>query len=399
MGDYARSILPRPADAGLQRLFAASAYSRNHGCRLPSPRSIAASLRFDREQFVTILVTGAAGFIGFSVAERLLARGDRVIGIDNLNDYYSVRLKEDRIARLRDRHDEGFTFVRCDFSDHEALDRALGAADVTSIVHLGAQAGVRYSIDHPRAYVQANLVGHLNMLELARSRGVRHLVYASSSSVYGGNKRLPFSVADRVDHPLSLYAATKKSDELMSEAYAHLYRIPQTGLRFFTVYGPWGRPDMAMWIFTRAILEGRPIPLFNGGDMRRDFTYIDDIVSGVVACLDNPPPDDGEPKAGGSVAPHRLYNIGNHRSEELTRMVALLENACGREAIIEEKPMQPGDVPDTFADISAIQEDLGYQPSTTIDQGIPRFVAWYRDYHQRSGSAEAATDSPQRLRS
>jgi len=327
---------------------------------------------------MTILVTGAAGFIGYSLADRLMARGDAVIGIDNLNDYYPVSLKEDRIADLQRRHGDRFRFVRCDFTDMSAL---AALPEVESIVHLGAQAGVRYSIENPHAYVQSNLVGHLNLLELARQRRVRQLVYASSSSVYGGNEKLPFSVEDRVDHPLSLYAATKKADELMSETYAHLYRLPQTGLRFFTVYGPWGRPDMAMWIFTKAILAGEPITLFNQGDMRRDFTYIDDIVSGIVASLDNPPPDDGAVKAGGSRGPHRIYNIGNHRSEELKRMVALIEQACGRPAVVELKPMQAGDVPDTFADISAIQEELGYQPSTTIDQGIPRFVNWFRDYH------------------
>jgi UDP-glucuronate 4-epimerase len=328
---------------------------------------------------MAILVTGAAGFIGYSVCERLLARGEAVIGLDNVNDYYSLRLKEDRVADLKDRHAERFRFIRADFTDMAALT---ALPEVESIVHLGAQAGVRYSLENPHAYVQSNLVGHVNLLELARARRVRQLVYASSSSVYGGNTKLPFSVEDRVDHPLSLYAATKKADELMSETYAHLYRLPQTGLRFFTVYGPWGRPDMAMWIFTRAILAGESIALYNHGRMRRDFTYIDDIVTGIVACLDNPPADDGALKAGGSIAPHRLYNIGNHRSEELTRMVELIEEACGRKAMIELQPLQPGDVPDTFADISAIQEELGFQPSTTIDQGIPRFVQWYRDYHR-----------------
>jgi UDP-glucuronate 4-epimerase len=328
------------------------------------------------------LVTGAAGFIGYSVSERLLARGETVIGFDNLNDYYSVRLKEDRVADLAGRHGERFRFARGDFTDMAVLT---ALPEVEAIVHLGAQAGVRYSLENPHAYVQSNLVGHLNLLELARARRVRQLVYASSSSVYGGNTKLPFSVDDRVDHPLSLYAATKKADELMSETYAHLYRLPQTGLRFFTVYGPWGRPDMAMWIFTKAILAGEPIALYNHGRMRRDFTYIDDIVSGIIACLDNPPADDGAAKAGGSTAPHRLYNIGNHRSEELMRMVGLIEAACGRKAEVELQPMQPGDVPDTFADISAIQEELGFQPSTTIDQGIPRFVSWYRDYHRIAG--------------
>lgn len=331
---------------------------------------------------MAFLVTGAAGFIGYHLSERLLSRGETVVGIDNLNDYYSVQLKRDRIADLQRRHN-GFQFVDVDFSDHQALGDALRPHRIERIAHLGAQAGVRYSLTHPHAYVQSNLVGHLNLMEFARhSDSVDHLVYASSSSVYGANRKLPFSVDDRVDHPISLYAATKKSDELMSETYSHLYRLPQTGLRFFTVYGPWGRPDMAMWLFTKAILEGRPIDVFNGGDMRRDFTYIDDIVSGIIACLDNPPPDDGQPKAGGSVAPHRLYNIGNHRSEELTRMIALIEDALGTKAEKNMLPMQPGDVQDTFADIDAIANDLGYAPTTTIEDGIPRFVDWYKRYHQ-----------------
>lgn len=331
---------------------------------------------------MSIIVTGAAGFIGFHVADRLLARGEAVIGLDNVNDYYSVRLKRDRLAELERRHGGAFAFVEADFSDEAALDAGLAGADFDRIVHLGAQAGVRYSLDHPRAYVRANLMGHLNLLELARHRGSSHLVYASSSSVYGGNDTLPFRVEHRVDHPLSLYAATKKADELMSETYAHLYRIPQTGLRFFTVYGPWGRPDMAMWLFTKAILEGRPIDVYGEGNMRRDFTYIDDIVTGVVAALDNPPPDDGREKAGGSKGPHRLYNIGNHRSEELTRMIALIEEACGRKAERNLLPMQPGDVRDTYADIAAIERDLGFKPTTSIDEGVPRFVAWYREYHE-----------------
>jgi UDP-glucuronate 4-epimerase len=330
---------------------------------------------------MTILVTGAAGFIGFHLAEHLLARGERVTGIDIINDYYDPQLKRDRLATLKARHGDAFTFIQTDFADNKVLDAALEDVEIERIAHLGAQAGVRYSIDNPRAYVQSNLVGHLNLLEIARGRGVP-MVYASSSSVYGGNKTLPFRVEDRVDHPMSLYAATKKADELMSETYAHLYRIPLTGLRFFTVYGPWGRPDMAMWIFTKAIFAGEPIKVFNQGAMRRDFTYIDDIVSGVVACLDSPPPDDGAVKAGGSVAPHRLYNIGNHRSEELTQMIALIEQACGRKAIKELHPLQPGDVPETFADISAISGDLGYAPTTTIAEGIPNFVNWYRDYHK-----------------
>ena len=330
---------------------------------------------------MSVLVTGAAGFIGFHVADRLLERGQAVIGLDNVNDYYSVELKRARVAELERRHGGTFRFVEADFSDEAALEAGLGGADFDRIVHLGAQAGVRYSLDHPRAYVRANLMGHLNLLELARHRKSSHLVYASSSSVYGGNETLPFRVEDRVDHPLSLYAATKKSDELMSETYAHLYRIPQTGLRFFTVYGPWGRPDMAMWLFTRAILEGRPIDVYGEGNMRRDFTYIDDIVTGVVSALDNPPPDDGQEKAGGSKGPHRLYNIGNHRSEELTRMIGLIEEACGRKTEKRLLPMQPGDVRDTYADITAIERDLGFKPTTTIDEGVPRFVVWYREYH------------------
>lgn len=332
------------------------------------------------ERIVTTLITGAAGFIGYHLARRLVASGEAVIGIDNLNDYYDPRLKRDRIADLRAKAGNGFSFLECDFSDHVALDEALKPFSFRRIAHLGAQAGVRYSIDNPRAYVQSNLVGHLNLLEVARARHVP-MVYASSSSVYGGNEALPFRVEDRVDHPLSLYAATKKSDELMSETYAHLYRIPLTGLRFFTVYGPWGRPDMAMWLFTRAIFAGQPIKVFNHGDMRRDFTFIDDIVSGVVATLDNPPADDGVRKAGGSLAPHRLYNIGNNRSEPLLRMIELIELACGRPAVRELMPMQDGDVRETYADISAIQSDLGFAPTTTIDEGIPAFVDWYRTYH------------------
>lgn len=330
---------------------------------------------------MTILVTGAAGFIGFHLSRRLIERGQTVVGIDNLNAYYDPQLKRDRLAELSGKSRNAFTFLEADFADHAALDSALAPHRFTSIVHLGAQAGVRYSITNPRAYVQSNLVGHLNLLEVARAAEVP-MVYASSSSVYGGSDTLPFRVDDRVDHPRSLYAATKKADELMSETYAHLYRIPLTGLRFFTVYGPWGRPDMAMWIFTKAILEGRPIPVFNGGDMRRDFTYIDDIVCGVVACIDNPPTDDGAQKAGGSVAPHRLYNIGNSCSEQLTDMIALIEKACGREAVRELLPMQPGDVRETYADISAISKDLGFAPTTSIVDGVPRFVDWYQSYHR-----------------
>ena len=330
---------------------------------------------------MAVLVTGAAGFIGAATARALLDRGGEVVGIDNLNDYYDPMLKQSRLARLKQDFGDAFTFERVDFADASALARFADAQDFDRIVHLGAQAGVRYSLENPQAYVQSNLVGHCNMLELATARRCGHFVYASSSSVYGGNKSLPFRVEDRVDHPLSLYAATKKADELLSECYASLHRLPSTGLRFFTVYGPWGRPDMAMWIFTRALYAGEPLPLYNGGEMRRDFTYIDDIVRGVIACLDSPPTDDGSSKAGGSNAPHAIYNIGNNRSEDLMRVVELLEQATGRKALIDPRPMQPGDVKETFADISAIERDHGFAPATTIDEGVPRFVDWYREYH------------------
>ena len=328
-----------------------------------------------------VLITGVAGFIGFSTARRLLARGDHVVGIDSLNAYYDPSLKRARLAELDREGADRFDFVQVDFADHEAFDAALDGKTFDRIVHLGAQAGVRHSIDHPRDYLTSNLAGHLNLLEVARHSRSSHMVYASSSSVYGGNDSLPFRVEDRVDQPLSLYAATKKADELMSETYAHLYRVPLTGLRFFTVYGPWGRPDMAMWLFAKAIMEDRPINVFGGGRMRRDFTYIDDIVSGIVACLDNPPPDDGTVKAGGSVSPHRLYNIGNNRSEDLGHMISLIEQEIGKPAERNLMEMQPGDVRDSFADISAIQNDLGFAPTTSIAEGIPRFIAWYREYH------------------
>jgi UDP-glucuronate 4-epimerase len=321
----------------------------------------------------TTLVTGAAGFIGFHLADRLLDRGETVIGVDDFNAYYDPQLKEDRVAELWRRHAERFILHRLNFADHDALETALTPYAFERIAHLGAQAGVRYSLDNPRAYVQSNLVGHLNLLELARHRGVA-MVYASSSSVYGGNTRLPFSEEDRVDHPVSLYAGTKKADELMSETYAHLYRMPLTGLRFFTVYGPWGRPDMAPWLFTSAILAGEPIKLFNQGKMRRDFTYIDDAIDGVVAALDAPPQDTGQ-------APHRIYNIGNSRSEALEHFVELLEQACGRPAVRELHPMQPGDVRETYADVSRACAELGFAPRTSLDEGIPRFVQWFRNYH------------------
>jgi UDP-glucuronate 4-epimerase len=330
---------------------------------------------------MAVLVTGAAGFIGAATSRVLLDRGDEVIGIDNLNDYYDPSLKKARLTQLQQQFGNRFRFERVDFAEANALRSFTDTIDIDRIVHLGAQAGVRYSLENPMAYVQSNLVGHCNMLELARHRQVRHMVYASSSSVYGGNKSLPFRVEDRVDHPLSLYAATKKADELLSESYARLYRVPLTGLRFFTVYGPWGRPDMAMWIFTKALYAGEPLPLFNRGEMKRDFTYIDDIVRGVVACLDGPPRDDGEPKAGGSCCPHAVYNIGNSRSEDLMRVVELLEQETGRTAVANPMPMQVGDVRETFADISAIERDHGFEPKTSIDEGVPRFVKWYREYH------------------
>jgi UDP-glucuronate 4-epimerase len=332
---------------------------------------------------MAVLVTGSAGFIGAATARALLERGgEDVVGIDNLNDYYDPKLKQARLDSLAKQFGNRFRFERVDFADADALKRVSDGIDLDGIVHLGAQAGVRYSLENPAAYIQSNLVGHANLLELARTRQPRHMVYASSSSVYGGNKSLPFRVEDRVDHPLSLYAATKKADELLSESYSSLFRIPLTGLRFFTVYGPWGRPDMAMWIFTKALYAGEPLPLFNGGEMRRDFTYIDDIVRGVVACLDSPPVDDGSAKAGGSTSPHAIYNIGNSRAEDLMRVVELLEQATGKKALVDPQPMQIGDVRETFADISAIERDLGFEPATTIDEGIPRFVQWYREYHR-----------------
>jgi UDP-glucuronate 4-epimerase len=332
------------------------------------------------EQPGPVLVTGAAGFIGAALSRALLDRGERVIGIDNFNDYYDPALKHARIATL-DGFGDRFRMIPVDFGDTAALDAALGDVRFDRIVHLGAQAGVRYSLLNPHAYVHSNLAGHLNLLELARHRGVAHMVYASSSSVYGGNDSFPFRVEDRVDHPVSLYAATKKSNELMSEAYAHLYHIPLTGLRFFTVYGPWGRPDMAAWIFTSKILAGEPIPVFNHGRMQRDFTYIDDIIAGVVAALDHPPADDGTVKAGGSKQPHAIYNIGNNRSEQLGHLIDIIEAVCGRPAVRDYQPMQPGDVVATAADISAIERDLGFRPTTPIEIGIPRFIDWYRGYN------------------
>ena len=329
---------------------------------------------------MAVLVTGAAGFIGAATSRALLGRGDEVVGLDNVNDYYDPKLKQARLDDLRHEFGSRFRFERVDFADAQALTKFADTIEIEGIVHLGAQAGVRYSLENPQAYVRSNLVGHCNMLELARVRQPRHMVYASSSSVYGSNKSLPFRVEDRVDHPLSLYAASKKADELLSESYSSLYRLALTGLRFFTVYGPWGRPDMAMWIFLKALYAGEPLPLFNRGEMRRDFTYIDDIVRGVVACLDGPPIDDGQMKAGGSTSPHAIYNIGNSCSEDLMRVVELLERETGRKALLDPKPMQIGDVRETFADISAIQRDHGFKPETSIDDGIPRFVRWYKEY-------------------
>ena len=321
------------------------------------------------------LVTGAAGFIGFHASLHLLARGERVVGLDNLNDYYDPKLKRDRLALLQ--REAGFKFAQVDLQDLEGMTAAIDGESVTNVIHLAAQAGVRYSIENPHAYAQSNLVGHLNILELCRNiEGLKHLSYASSSSVYGGNTKVPFSEADPVDRPISLYAATKKADELMSQSYAHLYRIPMTGFRFFTVYGPWGRPDMAMFLFADAIREGRPIKVFNGGDLQRDFTYIDDIITGLMAASYSPPIDNGDD------VPHRIYNLGNNKPEPLMRMVELIETAMGSKAVIEKVPMQPGDVATTFADISTIARDHGYAPTTDLDEGIPSFISWYKQYCQ-----------------
>jgi len=325
---------------------------------------------------MAVLVTGVAGFIGHSVARALLARGETVVGIDDLNSYYDVALKAARVGSLA--HFDAFKFVELDFADLQLLLAVMGKEPITRIVHLGAQPGVRYSLENPAAYLNSNLQGHLNLLELARAVGVRHMVYASSSSVYGGNAALPYSVADAVDRPLSLYAATKRSDEIISESYAHLFRIPLTGLRFFTVYGPWGRPDMAVWKFTEAVIAGQPVPLFGAGQLRRDFTYIDDVSCGVLAALDRVPADDGRRKPGGSISPHSIYNLGNHRPELVLDLVQAIEAATGRQAQLELLPMQPGDAEATFADIEVTTLDLGWRPTTNLSEGIPRFVDWYR---------------------
>jgi UDP-glucuronate 4-epimerase len=334
---------------------------------------------------MSILLTGAAGFIGFHVAKALLERGERVVGIDNLNDYYDVRLKEARLGLLRAQ--PGFVFEKLDVADRAGVLALVERhKDLRSIIHLAAQAGVRYSLEHPHAYVDANLEGFINVLEGCRHHDCKHFLFASSSSVYGANTKLPFSVQDNVDHPVSLYAASKRANELMAHAYSHLYRIPATGLRFFTVYGPWGRPDMAMFIFAKAIIEGKPIKLFNHGHMRRDFTFVDDVSEAVVRLMDRPPQGNpawsGEkPDPATSAAPWKIYNIGNNHPEELMHVVSLLEKQFGRVATKEMLPMQPGDVPATYADIDDLAREIGFRPATTIENGVAKFAKWYRDYH------------------
>jgi UDP-glucuronate 4-epimerase len=332
-----------------------------------------------------ILVTGAAGFIGFHVAQRLLSLGHEIVGLDIVNDYYDPALKQARLEVLK--REPKFSFVKADLADREATRTLFAKHRFPVVIHLAAQAGVRYSLENPHAYAEANIEGFLNVLEGCRHHGCGHLLFASSSSVYGANTRLPFSVQDNVDHPISLYAASKKANELMAHAYSHLYRIPCTGLRFFTVYGPWGRPDMAMFIFAKAILEGKPIRLFNHGNMRRDFTYVDDVVEAIVRLIHRPPQDDpawsaADPDPASSAAPWKIYNIGNNRPEELMNVVALLEKEFGRTALKEMLPMQPGDVPATYADVDDLARDVGFKPSTTIEDGIARFSKWFREYHK-----------------
>lgn len=332
-----------------------------------------------------VLVTGAAGFIGSHLSQRLLARGDEVLGYDNLNAYYDPRLKQARLDKLLPL--DGFESVQASLEDRAALEAAFDRFKPQRVVNLAAQAGVRYSLENPQAYVESNIVGFLNILEACRHRGIEHLVYASSSSVYGANKKLPFAVEDSVDHPVSMYAATKKANELMAHTYSHLFGLPTTGLRFFTVYGPWGRPDMALFLFTRKILAGEPIDVFNHGHHTRDFTYVDDIVEGVVRTLDRVPgPDPAydplNPTPASSTAPYRVYNIGNHQPVQLLRYIEVLEECLGRKAERNLLPLQPGDVPDTYADVSALQRDTGYSPSTSIETGVRRFVDWYRDFYR-----------------
>jgi UDP-glucuronate 4-epimerase len=335
-----------------------------------------------------VLVTGAAGFIGYHVAGRLLARGDEVIGLDNLNPYYDPTLKEARLARLASQR--GFRFERIDLADRKAMEALFAGGRIGRVVHLAAQAGVRYSVENPHAYADSNLTGTLHVLEGCRHHGVEHLVFASTSSVYGANTKMPFSVHDNVDHPLSFYAATKKANELMAHTYAGLYGLPVTGLRFFTVYGPWGRPDMALFQFTRNILAGKPIDVFNYGKHRRDFTYVDDIAGGVVAALDhvaapNPAWDGNAPDPATSRAPYRIYNIGNNRPVELMHYIAVLEDCLGRKAEKNLLPLQVGDVPDTWADAEDLVRDVGYRPSTPVEEGVARFVEWYREYYRDGG--------------
>jgi UDP-glucuronate 4-epimerase len=332
-----------------------------------------------------VLVTGAAGFIGFHLSAKLLERGDEVVGIDNLNDYYAVSLKRDRLAQLESA--PGFRFIELDIADTAAVAALFNQGGFERVVHLAAQAGVRYSIDNPQSYGQSNLIGFLNMLEGCRQQAVEHLVYASSSSVYGANEQTPFRVDDNVDHPLSLYAATKRANEAMAHSYSHLYQLPCTGLRFFTVYGPWGRPDMSPMLFANAITQGRPLKVFNYGRHKRDFTYIDDIVDGVVRCLDRIPKGNAQwsglqPDPATSKAPWRLYNIGASRPVELLYYIELLESALGKKAQKELLPLQPGDVEQTYADVSALMRDTGYQPQVKIEEGIDRFARWYRDYYR-----------------
>lgn len=331
-----------------------------------------------------ILITGTAGFIGFHLSKKLLDDGHKVVGIDNLNNYYDVKLKEDRLAILK-KH-SNFKFEKVSLEDREGINKVFEGYKPTHVVNLAAQAGVRYSLQNPHAYIDSNIVGFVNLLEACRYNEVKHLIFASSSSVYGANTKMPFSVHDNVDHPVSLYAATKKANELMAHTYSHLYGIPTTGLRFFTVYGPWGRPDMALFIFTKSIIEGKPIKVFNYGKMKRDFTYIDDIIEGVVRLIDkipepNPNWSGDKPDPGTSYAPYRLYNIGNNQPVELMRFIETIERALGKEAVKEFLPLQAGDVPQTYADVDDLMRDVGFKPSTTIEEGIAKFVEWYKDYY------------------